>query len=59
MTLSQLNRKFTVTKGLSKNRELLSWSINSYGKPKYRTVQNQMSNPVIGTTGAAVHRARA
>ena len=24
---SQLNRKFTVTKGLSKNRELLSWSI--------------------------------
>ena len=27
VTLSQLNRKFTVTKGLSKNRELLSWSI--------------------------------
>jgi len=27
MTLSQLNRKFTFTKGLSKNRELLSWSI--------------------------------
>ena len=24
---SRLNRKFTVTKGLSKNRELLSWSI--------------------------------
>ena len=25
---SRLNRKFTVTKGLSKNRELLSWSLS-------------------------------
>ena len=30
---SQLNRKFTATKGLSKNRELLSWSITRW--PRY------------------------